>query len=187
MSFFQTHHNQKNGFTLVELLVVIAILSLLASSVLVSLRQIQQKARDANRLEDMNSLITALQFYYDAEGHFPCPYFAYTDSLGVLGERGYLSRILQDPLTGPYNYITLRSGPADLTCGDGFHLDVTFEQNTTICPFGKFSIWNDKHCHVMYPDAPPNPPCSDPYHISVWPPSCACNDYFDIPWASCTS
>ncbi|MEK7099170.1 MAG: type II secretion system protein [Patescibacteria group bacterium] len=62
---------KKAGFTLIELLVVISIISLLSSVVLTSVNSARAKARDARRLADVSQLVTALQFYYDANNAFP--------------------------------------------------------------------------------------------------------------------
>ena len=64
--------NFKNkGFTLIELLVVIAIIGLLSSIVLVSMKGVRAKARDAKRQSDMRQLTTALQLYYDKYERYP--------------------------------------------------------------------------------------------------------------------
>jgi len=63
-------HNKK-AFTLIELLVVIAIIGLLASIVLVSVNKATAKARDAKRLSDMRTILTALELYYDEYGQYP--------------------------------------------------------------------------------------------------------------------
>jgi len=61
----------KKGFTLIELLVVMAIIGLLASVVLVSFPGATKKARDAERLQDMAQILTALRIYHTNEGRFP--------------------------------------------------------------------------------------------------------------------
>jgi len=63
--------DNKKGFTLVELLVVISIISLLASFSIVSLGQARVKARNANRLGEMNNVRKALQLYYDNNLEYP--------------------------------------------------------------------------------------------------------------------
>jgi len=55
----------KKGFTLLELLIVIAILAILASTAFVVLNpaEILRKARDSQRMSDMASLRTALNYF----------------------------------------------------------------------------------------------------------------------------
>lgn len=72
--------NTKKGFTLIELLIVIGILGILAAVVVVVLNpgQLLAQARDAQRLQDLGSVNSALSFYlvstttptFDAEGPF---------------------------------------------------------------------------------------------------------------------
>jgi len=86
------NNQQKNtGFTLIELLVVISIIGLLSSIVLASLSTTRAKARDARRLQDMHTLITALNMYQNdhngnlPSGHFllPSPGEGYEDSRSI--------------------------------------------------------------------------------------------------------
>ena len=59
------------GFTLIELLVVIVILGILASIVLVSVSAAHIRARDAQRLKDMETIQGAVEQYYADNGHYP--------------------------------------------------------------------------------------------------------------------
>ncbi|OGZ18789.1 MAG: hypothetical protein A2175_00710 [Candidatus Nealsonbacteria bacterium RBG_13_42_11] len=66
--------NQKKkniGFTLIEILVVIAIIGLLSSVVLVSIKGGAEKARDARRQEDLNTIQKALEMYEIDHGSYP--------------------------------------------------------------------------------------------------------------------
>lgn len=182
---------QKNGFTLVELLTVVALLSLLSTSMLASLELVRQKARDARRLEDANSMITALQLYYDTEGHFPCPvqYTADFSFFQELVDRGYISGIPRDPGSNHYYYSSFHNVPnpdppaLPSPCGQIFHIDMDFEDNTSACPFGGFKSGSPTHCHIYYPTGiptnfPPPDDCSDPYQ--QYGCSQACNNFFDV-------
>ena len=59
------------GFTLIELLVVVAIIGVLSTVVMSSVNQARRKARDARRYQDLQSLRTALEMYYDDYGRYP--------------------------------------------------------------------------------------------------------------------
>ncbi|MFA4996089.1 MAG: type II secretion system protein [Patescibacteria group bacterium] len=56
---------QRKGFTLVELLVVTAIIAMLALIVVINVSQSQKRSRDSRRKADLNSILTAMLFYYD--------------------------------------------------------------------------------------------------------------------------
>lgn len=61
----------REGFTLIELLVVIAIIGTLASVVLASLNTARVKARDANRLAQLDEIQKALELYNLDKGYYP--------------------------------------------------------------------------------------------------------------------
>lgn len=62
---------QQLGFTLIELLIVIAIIGILTSVLLANFSGARERARDAKRKSDLNTLKTALQLYYNDFGRFP--------------------------------------------------------------------------------------------------------------------
>ncbi len=62
---------RRHGFTLVELLVVVVVISILASITIVSYNGIQQRARNAQRVQDINSIVKAVQLFYADNGSFP--------------------------------------------------------------------------------------------------------------------
>lgn len=59
------------GFTLIELLVVIAIIGILSATVLVSLNTTRGKARDAQRLRDLQEVRKALALYWTDHYSYP--------------------------------------------------------------------------------------------------------------------
>lgn len=62
----------RRGFTLIELMVVITIIGLLATTILGSMESSRIAARDAQRLQEARQLITALEFYRNQNGRYPC-------------------------------------------------------------------------------------------------------------------
>jgi general secretion pathway protein G len=61
----------QKGFTLVELLVVVAIIGILGSIVGVALGPSRARARDAQRINDLNTIAMALEMYFVENGHYP--------------------------------------------------------------------------------------------------------------------
>jgi len=70
----------RHAFTLVELLVVIAIIGLLSTVAVVAMAGSRIKARETKRMADVRQIITAMQMYLDANGHYPD-----TGALGCAG------------------------------------------------------------------------------------------------------
>src|SRR3989344_1529784 len=62
------------GFTLIELLTVVSIMSLLYSITFANLNMSRGKARDAQRISDMRTIVTALQAYYLDNNSWPFVY-----------------------------------------------------------------------------------------------------------------
>lgn len=61
------------GFTLVELLVVIMILAVLGTMGFLSLRSMNDSARDATRLNDIKNVTTSIEHYLTQNGVVPHP------------------------------------------------------------------------------------------------------------------
>lgn len=194
MLFLQNNNNRKSGFTLVELLTVVSILSLLGSSVLVNFQDTRARARDVRRLEDVQAMLAALTLYYDADGHFPCVLAGESslnsDFLSSLVTRGYIDKIPRDPINNSdhyYTYYSYRNVPSTIPafCGQIAHIDVDFEINDKVCPFGKFKnpgYGRITHCHIYYPTGiptnfPPPDDCNDPYSQNT--PQAACYNFAD--------
>ena len=55
----------KKGFSLIELLVVISIIGVLEAILMMNLMGARERGRDAQRIQDLNSLKSALRLYYN--------------------------------------------------------------------------------------------------------------------------
>ena len=90
------------GFTLIELLVVIAIIGVLSSVITASLGTARGKARDAQRISDLQQIEKAIAIYTNDTNRFPRE--GADSANGIIGEGAGLDTIIA-------NYI--ESVPAD--------------------------------------------------------------------------
>lgn len=86
----------KPAFTLIELLVVISVIGILIATVTLSFSGAQRKARDARRIEDMNSIQKAMEMYYGGND------YTYPTASAPLTANGYLQTVPTDPKPAPY-------------------------------------------------------------------------------------
>ncbi len=77
MRFFHTH---KKGFTLVETLVAVSIIAILGAIVMMNMSEAKKKARDTQRVSDMQQLAVAFRLYKDFNSGNPD--YALGDLLG---------------------------------------------------------------------------------------------------------
>lgn len=68
---FKTLKKAQKGFTIIELLIVIAIIAILAGLVLNNFQGAQAKARDTQRVTDVNNIHSKLEEYYNENGGYP--------------------------------------------------------------------------------------------------------------------
>ncbi len=62
---------KKNGFSLLELLVVISIIAVLTAVLTANFMGMRERARDAQKIQDLNSLKNALRMYYNDNQYYP--------------------------------------------------------------------------------------------------------------------
>lgn len=98
----------RQGFTIIELLIVIAIIAILAGLVLNNFRGAQAKARDTQRVTDVNNIHSKLEEYYNDNNAYPSTFTAATLS-GIDGN----SLVDPDGAT-----ISINAAVADETAAD---------------------------------------------------------------------
>ena len=157
----------KRAFTLIELLVVIAIIGILAGVVVVNLGHARAKARDAKRISDLKGIQTAIEMYYDNNGHYPlCDGSTVCTTTGAehsgnftsLPLQDYLNNIPTDPknINEQYGYYYaipyLTNGNCGYTPGGDGYILATRLENPSIpsnsCPSG-FGCWNNGSLNLL--------------------------------------
>lgn len=97
MGFFHTIQNKK-GFTFVEMLVAAAVIGILATTVYMNGGESRKKARDTQRMNDVQQIALALRMYRELNSVNP----VYANGI-VIGEGG----VLDDATTGLGPYLTV--------------------------------------------------------------------------------
>ena len=93
-----------SGFTLVELLISIGIMGTLMAILLPNFMGARERAGDAQRIQDLGSMKSALRLYYNDNQSYPA-------SIGV-GMTGYMS----DILNLGYTYYQIDNGDGFVAC-----------------------------------------------------------------------
>lgn len=109
---------KQRGFTIMELIVVIAVTGILASVVIANVGEGRKKARDAQRINDIEQIRLALRLYKEENGSYPN--FDNGVEIGIGGAidamlAPHMSGVPKDPLTDSnvdYNYYY----DSDITC-----------------------------------------------------------------------
>lgn len=70
MRSLQSIKGQK-GFTIVELIIVIVVIAILAALVITTFSNIQRRARDTDRQNDIKSIHSVLEVFYADNGYYP--------------------------------------------------------------------------------------------------------------------
>lgn len=101
----------KFGFTLVELLVVISIIAVLTAILTTNFMGMRERARDAQKIQDLGSIKSALRLYYNDNQTYPV-------NISAIGTTNYMPSFAGLGYT--YNYVQTNGG-------DGFVLTVGLE------------------------------------------------------------
>lgn len=62
---------KNSGFSLVELLVVISIIAVLSAVLMVNFVGMRERSKDAQRIQDLNAIKSALRLYYNDNQSYP--------------------------------------------------------------------------------------------------------------------
>lgn len=118
---------KSSGFTLIELLVVIAIIGILATFIVASFSNAQEKSRDARRKSDLDAIKKALELAKsDSTGG---SYYPSAASAATLETPGYIRDLPVDPTTaGAYQYFAGTTPCVAAGCVD-YRLSATLENN----------------------------------------------------------
>lgn len=101
----------RSGFTLIELVIVMAILAILLIISMMGWRRQMEKARDAQRKEDLQRISIAFEEYFSDFGCYPPE--TILNNCGGAELAPYLDKIPCDPVTRePYQYIVDEDNPA---------------------------------------------------------------------------
>ena len=122
------YSSRKKGFTLIELIVAAAIIGILASIVMASLNEARKKARDAQRMSDLQQVQLALRQYKDVHGRYP-DYpngvrisYMQREDVNDPTQNGellkFFSKVLVDPFDTAYPYSDL--APTDMRDGKSY-------------------------------------------------------------------
>ncbi len=138
----KTIPNLVSGFTLLELLTVVAIIGLMATFVLGFLNDARKRARDTQRISDMQQIQNALELYYTDNGNYPVTIdddcsgwdagFVGTGDtfIEVLSTGNYMQGVIGDPLSTScsmayrYNKFSAGTSGCDVSKGAYYVLGV---------------------------------------------------------------
>jgi len=87
------------GFSLIELLVVISIIGVLSAVLVANFMGMRERARDAQKIQDLNSIKSALRMYYNDTQSYPTDK---TSMITSLGTNNYMPSILSIGFTYTY-------------------------------------------------------------------------------------
>lgn len=91
--------NMKKGFTLIELLVVISIIGILSALIITNIQGVRERARDARRKSNLDTIKTSMRLYYNDHQSFPL-------DLATIDATIYLNDLPLDPSSTTTNAIS---------------------------------------------------------------------------------
>ena len=136
----KTLKKAQSGFTIIELLIVIAIIAILAGLVLNNFQGAQAKARDTQRVTDVNNIHSKLEEYHQENNGYPNTFTAATFP-------GIDAESLRDPRG---NSVTVNAVVADETAADAVAAPTaTSASQYVYVPFGAAGCTNNCTGYVI--------------------------------------
>jgi len=134
----------RQAFTLIELLIVIALIAIISGIGITSYSGLQQRGRDAQRVNDLNQIKIALNTYYNAQN--PAAYVAAASKITIDGSSDALSSALEpnyikDMPVDPNNSGNLVYKYQSFNNAANFTLYATFENQNNKKGWGGGSAW----------------------------------------------
>ncbi|OGE86144.1 MAG: hypothetical protein A3J48_02270 [Candidatus Doudnabacteria bacterium RIFCSPHIGHO2_02_FULL_46_11] len=121
INIFKKNKSPTKGFTLVEMLIVIVIIAIISGVAITAVGGKRSRARDARRRVDVRTIRTALELYYERNGHYPTysvagigyPIAEAFNGASPVVIPAYLGSVPKDPgnpLGGNYEYVWADNG-----------------------------------------------------------------------------
>lgn len=88
---------KKQGFTLIELLVVISIIGILSTLLMANVGGVRERARDAQRKNDINQVQKALEMYKNSQKPPVYPDSGLDDLIAALTDGDFMKKVPHDP------------------------------------------------------------------------------------------